>query len=74
MPCGCCLVSSYQQQEVFDVKYRAKLLPLMVLAACAALQFVQGCTLHFKATDVELDSVGNTTFELNRVALLHGDN
>lgn len=29
-----------------------------------------GCSLHFKATDVELDSVGSLTYELDYVALL----
>lgn len=49
-----------------------KLILLMVLGVLLA-----GCTLHFKATDLELDAErqrveSNRTFELEAVSLLHG--
>ncbi len=48
-----------------------------VVIAIAALLFLGGCTFHFKATDVELDSERqrvekNLTYELEKVAFLDG--
>lgn len=31
---------------------------------------ISGCTLHFKASEVELESHGNTTYELDRIAFI----
>lgn len=53
---------------------------MRAILLCAALLVVillQGCTLHFKATDVELDteahgSQENTKYELVAVSLLDG--
>lgn len=53
---------------------RAKILS----AALLVVILLQGCTLHFKATDVELDteaqqSQNNVTYELYSASLLHGE-
>ncbi|MBA7612280.1 hypothetical protein ES703_19516 [subsurface metagenome] len=46
---------------------------MIVVLAC-----LSGCTLHFKATDVELDAErqrvqSNTTYELDSMSILHGE-
>ena len=50
---------------------------LVVFVFCCAACFVAGCTLHFKAKDVELQGEGmsgadNHTYELKELVLLDG--
>lgn len=47
-------------------------MPLLVSVACAVLLLVQGCTLHFKATDLEMETQTSDAFELESVGLLDG--
>jgi len=49
-----------------------------VVLLCAALLSVQGCTVHFKGKDCELDIERqrvehNETYELRSVGLLHAE-
>ena len=54
---------------------------LKQVGLCAALAFLlilQGCTVHFKATDVELDAErqriqDNVTYELEKVVVFGGE-
>lgn len=51
--------------------------PLLILTMCAVLFLVQGCTLHFKASEVELKteephSMINRSFQLESAGLLGG--
>jgi hypothetical protein len=40
---------------------------LIVLVIVAALFGTQGCSIHFKASDVELETIANSTFEFDGV-------
>lgn len=45
---------------------------LLIIVALAGCLACQGCTIKFRATDVELDSVANHTYELEAVSLFDG--
>lgn len=40
---------------------------------CFLLIAPLACTIHFKATDVELDTVANATYELEKVVFFEPD-
>ncbi len=40
---------------------------LIVLVIVAALLGIQGCSIHFKATDVELETIANCTYEFDGI-------
>lgn len=44
-----------------------------VFVAAVLVVAATGCTVRFKASDVELDSVSNRTFELQSMSLLDGE-
>lgn len=44
----------------------------LLCAALAVTLFCQGCSIHFKATDVELESHSNTSYELEKCELFRG--
>lgn len=45
----------------------------LVALVLAGLVACQGCTIHFKATDVELDTEKNTTYMLERIDFFAGE-
>lgn len=45
--------------------------PRAALVLCTVF-VVQGCTIHFKAKEVELESQANVTYELEKAGLLYG--
>ncbi|MBA7590337.1 hypothetical protein ES708_32452 [subsurface metagenome] len=45
----------------------------LVAVVLAGVLACQGCTIHFKATDVELDTEENTTYMLERIDFLGGE-
>lgn len=45
----------------------------IIFAIALLFLFTVGCTVHFKATDVELDTVANTTYELDKMSLFVSD-
>ena len=49
------------------------LLPIMVLVL-AVLLYCQGCTIKFRATDVELDSVATSVYEFEGLEFTRGKN
>ncbi len=51
---------------------RNKLFFLFAIVVLAGILLSQGCTIHFKGKDVELDAVANATYELQSVGLLDG--
>jgi len=52
-----------------------------MMTVCVALMlcfFCQGCTIHFKATELELDTkvdpnIKNVTYELEKIDILRGE-
>ena len=54
------------------MKYHSSLLRVIMILVLAGLLACQGCTLRFRAKDVELDSVANQTYELESVSLFDG--
>ena len=43
-----------------------------ILAALICALSFSGCTVHFKASEVELDSVANTTYQLEKIDFAKG--
>ncbi len=54
------------------MKSRRHLLFILLVAILAAVICCQGCTVRFKATDVELDSVASAKYELESVSVFDG--
>ena len=50
----------------------SKIVVVSLLLAAVVLAAAGGCTVRFKASDVELDSVSNATFELQSMSLFDG--
>lgn len=49
-----------------------KTIRVLAIVVLAGLLLCQGCTMHFKATDVELETQRNATYELESVDILRG--
>lgn len=44
-----------------------------LIAAAFLVGAATGCTVHFKASDLELDSQSNTTYRLQSMSLFDGE-
>lgn len=65
-------MKSYRLPEVFSLASLGKTILVVIILTCLA-----SCTLHFKATDLEVDAdrqrvQTNDTYELEKVAFFHG--
>ncbi len=65
-------MKSFRQQEGFKIMRINILLHVLVTLVLAVLFACQGCTVRFKASEVELDTVANQTYELESVSLFDG--